>query len=377
MNLCIAIDSFKGSLTSMQAAGVLEQSLRTELPDIQIRIVPMADGGEGTTEALLAVLGGEWVWVDTFDPLGRPIRAAYGWDPVRKWAIIETAAASGLPLLQPDERHPRQASSYGTGILIRHALDRGAERLIIGLGGSATVDGGIGLFQAVGVRYLDAEGEELPGNGSSLGQIQYIDVSSMNTRLLDVEIVAACDVRNPLLGAEGAVNVFGPQKGVAESELLSYERDMEHYAGCMAAATGYDRSEDPGSGAAGGIGFALNSLLDVEMKSGFQLIAEYSGLEQIISSSDAVITGEGRMDNQSAYGKVPMQIIDLANRAQVPVIAVAGQADRSINWEIEGFSAVYTLLEEAGRIELAMQDPERFLRKVAKKVSIFLRKKPQ
>lgn len=323
MHVVIAPDSFKGSMSSREAAERIQAGLAQVFPDWEMTVVPMADGGEGTVEAILTWTGGRKQTASVKDPLGRSIEAVWGYCENRGLAVIETAAASGLALLE--EPDPARASTYGTGQLCKEALDHGAKEVVIGLGGSATVDAGIGFFAALGVRFYDQQRELLEPVGGNLGKIAHIDRSGLDPRLQKVKITIASDVTYPLLGTEGAIQVFGPQKGIPPEELDRFEEGMHRFAECLVRVTGRDHRWTPGSGAAGGFGFSLLSLLHVEWKSGLEWIAAWGDLEEKIRQADLVITGEGRMDRQSLYGKVPVGIARIAARHQVPVVAFAGQ----------------------------------------------------
>ncbi|GGE13868.1 glycerate kinase [Marinithermofilum abyssi] len=369
MNVVIAPDSFKGSMMSLEASEAMKRGIRNVFPQAKIETLPMADGGEGTVDAILAMIGGEKIRVTVKDPLNRDIVACFGFCPERKLAVIETAAASGLPLLQPEERNPCRTSTYGTGELLKAALDRGAEQVILGLGGSATVDAGTGFFAALGTSFRDHEGNEWIPSGGDLGKVVEIDLAGLDERLKNVSITVASDVTNPLLGPEGAVRVFGPQKGIQEKDLDAFEEEMARYAEQVVRITGKDYRNTPGSGAAGGFGFSLLSLLDVTMKSGFALIAELGDMESRIRSADLVLTGEGRMDRQSLYGKVPVGIARIAKRAGVPVIAFCGSVEAElVEAEEVGIALIQPIVDEPMSLEEAMERGPELLEAAVKRV---------
>lgn len=346
MKIVIAPDSFKGSLTSVEASRIINQAILDSDSTIETVQIPMADGGEGTVDAVLWSRRGEKRSCRVHDPLGRSIDAAYGWLENEKTAIIETAAASGLPLLNLAELDPQKASSYGTGELIKDALAKGAEKIILGLGGSATVDAGTGLFQALGVKFLDADHKEIPWTGGLLQQISAMDLSGLDSRLEAVELIIASDVTNPLLGKDGAIAVFGPQKGVGEDQLAFFEQGMRHFSELAARETGRAMTNEPGSGAAGGIGFLLRTLLKVEVRSGLELMVELSELEKHLDATDLILTAEGQIDGQSFFGKVPVGIGRLAKRRGIPVIAFAGSLGPGIEkLEQAGIGAVMPIAE--------------------------------
>ncbi len=356
MRIVIAPDSFKGSATSLEVAAAVDAGLRSVEPEVDTLLVPMADGGEGTVEAMNGILGGDLVEVTARDPIDRPVRCAYAWIAERRLAVIEMAAASGLPLLG-NELDPDEASSYGTGEMIRDAMDRGAETIVLGLGGSATVDGGTGVMAALGARFLDADGQEVRGAGGHLGRIAAIDLSSIDPRVRSVRITIASDVTSPLLGPDGAVYVFGPQKGVTEARLATFEAGMAHFADIVVDASGFDHRDSAGSGAAGGIGFLLRSFLNVEFRDGFSLISETADLAGRIAGADLVITGEGRIDSQSLVGKVPVNIARMGQAAGVPVVAFAGRIDGDLAaLQQAGLATVVPVVDRTMALSEAMAD---------------------
>ncbi|WP_033543764.1 glycerate kinase [Planococcus sp. CAU13] len=362
MKIVIAPDSFKGSLTSVEASRIINRAIKDFDPLIETAQIPMADGGEGTAEAVLWNKSGEMISCPVLDPLGREIKAGYGWIEKEKTAVIETAAASGLPLLTQDELDPEKATSYGTGQLIKDALDRGAETIIIGLGGSATIDAGTGLFEALGVKFFDEDQNEMNLIGGKLQQISAIDISGLNPKLADVEIITASDVTNPLLGENGAIAIFGPQKGVEQEELTRFERGMQHFSELAEASLGRNMAGEPGSGAAGGIGFLLRMLLPVKFRSGLQMIAEVSEMDRNLAGTDLVLTGEGKIDGQSLYEKVPVGIGRLAKEKNIPVIAFAGSIGPGAeNLEAEGIHAVMPIVDGPLNLEEAMLNSEKLL----------------
>lgn len=374
MKIIIAPDSFKGSLTSREAAGIINQAVLAVDPSIETVQIPMADGGEGTVEAILWNRKGEMVTCRVHDPLGRLIEASYGWVAAEKTAIVETAAASGLPLLTSAEIDPEKASSCGTGELIKDALARGAETIILGLGGSATVDAGTGLFQALGVKFFAEDMSEIEWTGGRLERIAAMDITGLDPRLKMADIIIASDVTNPLLGKEGAIAVFGPQKGVGKDRLEYFEQRMRHFSELAASESGRRMADEPGSGAAGGIGFLLMTLLDVKFQSGLDLIAEMSGLEKHLEGADLVLTGEGRIDGQSFFGKVPVGIGRIAQERGVPVIAFTGAIGAGTEkLEQEGVAAVIPIVDGPLSLAEAMMDSENLLSAAATRLMKILR----
>ncbi|WP_271852583.1 glycerate kinase [Planococcus maritimus] len=369
MKIMIAPDSFKGSISSTQAAQAIDRAVREVDPAIETVLLPMADGGEGTVDAILWNRGGKKISCSAEDPIGRNIEAYYGWIAEEKMAIIETASASGLPLLKKEELDPDKASSFGTGQLIVDALERGAETIVLGLGGSATVDAGIGLFQALGLKFFDVQHKELPRIGGQLSRVESLDASALHPKLSSLKLIVASDVTNPLLGENGAAAIFGPQKGVSDSQLATVEQGMERFSRLVVEATGEDHIQKPGSGAAGGIGFMLYSFLHAEFRNGLEMIAEISQLEKRLLECDLVLTGEGKIDGQSLYGKVPVGIGRAALKNNIPVIAFAGAVGEGIErLEEEGVTAVMVIGERPMPLEEAMLRGEELLYESAKRL---------
>ena len=323
MKIVIAPDSFKESLSAPQVAEAIAAGWRQVFADAEILLRPMADGGEGTVDAVLAASGGERRELRVRGPLGEAVTAHWGWLG-EGTAVLEMAAASGLHWVPRDSRDATRACSFGTGELIRAALDAGATRIILGLGGSATNDGGAGLLRALGVRWLDVEGRELAPGGLALARLAQIDLRGLDPRLLRVQVEVAADVDNPLCGPRGASRVFGPQKGASPAQVEALDAALAHYARVMAATLGEDHAQFPGVGAAGGLGFAARALLKARFRPGIELVAELSGLAAAVQGADLVITGEGRLDSQSLHGKTPVGVARIAKAAGVPVLALAG-----------------------------------------------------
>ncbi|BDY31074.1 glycerate kinase [Mycolicibacterium mageritense] len=325
MKIVLAPDSFKESMTASQAVAAMRAGVLAVLPDAECVGVPMADGGEGTVDAVVDALNGTHVAVDVADPLDRPIRANYGYVAERGLAVVEMATASGLELVAPEDRDALRASTFGVGQLIASALDHGATELLIGLGGSATNDAGAGMLAALGAKLTDSEGAVLPPGGAALARLERIDLSGLDPRLADVRIRIASDVTAPLLGTGGASAVFGPQKGATPADVQTLETALTRFVAVTEATLGRARPELPGAGAAGGLGFALLDFLGAECHPGVEVIAETVGLEQAVAGADWVFTGEGSVDAQTMLGKTPFGVTQAAHRAGARVVIFAGR----------------------------------------------------
>lgn len=348
MKIVIAMDSFKESLTAPQACEAVRRGFSQVVPANYI-CVPMADGGEGTTSALVSACGGEWVNVRVSDPLGRQVNAKYGILP-NGTAVMEMAEAAGLQLLTPAERNPMKTSTYGVGEMIADALTKGVQKIILGIGGSATNDGGAGMAQALGFRLLDKAGRELPRGGAALRYLARIEQTSGSlNRLSGCQIVAACDVVNPLCGDTGASAVFGKQKGATIQMVRELDTALNNFADVI-AKQGTDFRHEAGSGAAGGLGFGLRALLGAQLRSGIDIVLEATDLPRKIVGADLVITGEGCMDGQTAFGKVPMGVLAAATLYGVPVVGIAGSvADVEALYQM-GFAAVFPSIDRVGNL---------------------------
>ena len=322
MRIVLATDSLKGTLGSLEAAALLEAAAHRHLPGCECVTVPMADGGEGTARAVVAATGGELRHTRASDPLGRPVEAEWGLLPGGR-AIVEMATASGLTLLSPTERDPLRTSTYGTGELVRAALDAGARDVTLAVGGSATNDGGMGCLRALGARFLDADGRELAGTGADLGHVSSVDLASLDPRVGRIRFRLMCDVTNPLLGPSGAAAVFAPQKGADARAVDTLEKGMRSYAGVLEAACGRD-PDVPGAGAAGGLAAGAMALLGARARSGIECVLELVGFDGLLAGADLCVTGEGRLDAQTAGGKVVSGVAAACARAGVPCVAVVG-----------------------------------------------------
>ena len=323
LSVLIASDSFKGSVSSMGVADLLEQGIRRVAPDCAVRKFAIADGGEGTVEAIVSATQGQIREVEVSGPLGDTVTAHYGFIG-EDTAVLEMAEASGITLIEQNSDNARRASTWGVGQVILDAVDHGARRIFIGLGGSATSDGGAGMAKALGVRFLNAEGEEIPCGLVGLSELASIDTSGMTDRLKDIEVIALTDVTNPLTGPDGAVYVFGPQKGIPADDVARLDGWMARYAEILNATVGRAVDAVPGSGAAGGLGAALVAFCGARIQRGIETLLDIIGLEEAMEGVDLVITGEGRMDSQSAYGKAPVGVAKRAKLHGIPVVAVVG-----------------------------------------------------
>ncbi|TEW53781.1 glycerate kinase [Psychromonas sp. RZ22] len=325
MKIIIAPDSFKESLTAKQVCVAIETGMKRVIKHAEYHLIPVADGGEGTVQSLVDATDGKIVNLTVTGPLSAPVQAFYGLlGNNSDTAVIEMAAASGLHHVAEHLRDPKQTSSYGTGELIKAALDNGVSKIIIGLGGSATNDGGIGMLSALGVTFIDKDGNEIEANGDGLQKIHQINIDALDKRLASCEILVACDVDNPLCGERGASHVFGPQKGATKEDIQLLDKALKHYGECIQQQFNIDVLNQAGTGAAGGIGAALIAFTNATLKPGIELVLEAVQLKQCIHDADLVITGEGRIDGQTIYGKTPMGVAKIAKQFDIPVIAVAG-----------------------------------------------------
>lgn len=322
----VALAPFKGALTAAEASRAVAAGVRLAATGVETRVVPVADGGEGTLDALVAAAGGRRRGSLVLDPLGREVQAAIGELPGHT-AVVELAQASGYERLTEAERDPERTSTFGTGQQIRAALDLGLTRIVVGLGGSATTDGGMGLARALGVRFRDAAGAELEGRGTDLGRVSEVDLSGLDPRLADAELLVACDVRSPLVGPEGAAAVFGPQKGASAEAVARLDAGLRTYARAIARATGRDVADLPGAGAAGGAAAGLVALLGGRLTPGAALVLEAARLGERLRGAALCITGEGRLDAQSLQGKAPAAVAGACREAGVPCVGVCGELD--------------------------------------------------
>ena len=324
MNIIVAPDSFKGSLTALEAADAIVQGVRDVLPDAEIVSIPLADGGEGTVEALVRATEGKIAKAKVTGPMGEPVEAQFGLLGDDVTGVVEMAQAAGLFLVPPDKRNPLQATTYGVGQLMLAALDAGCTQLIVGLGGSATNDGGAGMAQALGVRLLGPEGGEVGRGGAALKDLERIDISGLDPRIPRTTIYAASDVTNPLCGPKGASAVYGPQKGASEEMVATLDKALWHYGGIISEQLQLEVRDLPGAGAAGGLGAGLVALAGAKIRSGPSLVLELLRFEEYLEAADLVLTGEGKIDRQIEFGKAISGVSLLAEKHGVPVIALTG-----------------------------------------------------
>jgi glycerate kinase len=366
MKIIIAPDSFKDSLSAAGVAEAIAEGLAQVWPDAHLVQCPMADGGEGTVDAVLAACNGELRWHTVQGPLGGAVEARWGWLADSHTAIIEMAEASGLQLVAPGQRDACSSTTYGTGELIRAALDAGAQRIILAIGGSATNDGGAGAMQALGVQLFDGERQPLPPGGLALARLSRISLETLDPRLAQVRFEIAADVNNPLCGPHGASAIFGPQKGASPEQVAQLDVALGHFADHCAQVLPNDVRDEPGSGAAGGLGFAAKAFLGAQFRPGVEVVAELVGLDQAVCGADLVITGEGRFDAQTLRGKTPFGVARIAQRHGVPVIVIAGTlGDGYEQMYAHGVDAAFALPSGPMSLDQACREAPRLLRERA------------
>lgn len=357
MKVVIAIDSLKGSLSSMEAGMAIKDGILAAKPDAEVIVKPLADGGEGTTDALIEGMNGERIDLTVTGPMHTPVDAYYGYLKDTNTAVMEMASAAGITLVPDSEKNPLLATSYGVGEMINDAIQRGCRNFIIGIGGSVTNDGGIGMLKALGVRFLDENGEDAGEGGQALAKVARIDVSGMNPLLKECHIQVACDVNNPLCGENGSTYVYGPQKGVTEDMKKTLDEAMAHFARVTSETLENDYMNAPGAGAAGGLGYAFLAYTGVALTPGIELILDAVGLEEELSGADVVVTGEGRLDFQTAMGKAPVGVARLAKKYNAKVIAFAGSVTKEATaCNKEGIDAFFPILRGVCTLAEAM-DP--------------------
>jgi len=369
MKIVVAPDSFKGSISANDAADNIKMGILKVFKDVDVVCVPMADGGEGTAQPVVDATGGEIINVKVHGPMFEEVNAFYGILGDGKTAIIEMAAASGLPLVPDNKKNPMIASTYGTGELIRHALDKGCEKIIIGVGGSATNDGGQGMAKALGVKFLDKQGNDIGIGGGSLDKLYSIDISGIDARIKNCEVILACDVENPLCGPTGATYIFGPQKGVNDGMLEVLDRNLGHYADVIKNTLNIDIKEQPGAGAAGGLGGGAMAFLNAAIKKGVDIVIEAVRLEEHIKDAELVITGEGMMDYQTQFGKTPFGVANTAKKYGIPVIAIVGRIGKGADAFYDlGIDSIFSIADGPMTLEDAMVNGAQLLQNTSERV---------
>jgi glycerate kinase len=366
MKIIVAPNTFKGSLSATQAAKAIARGVREAFPDADIVEIPVADGGEGTVEALVSAHHGRYEWVNVEGPLGDPVLASFGLIDGGRTAVVELASASGYVLVTPAARDPRKTSTYGFGQLLEASRKSGAKSVIAGIGSSATNDGGVGMAQALGYRFLDAAGRDLPRGGAALMRLERIDATGLDPDWRSVQVKVACDVTNPLTGPEGASAVYGPQKGADAQTVRMLDRALARLAAVIERQYGKRVADIPGAGAAGGTGAGLMAFLDAKLVSGAALVVDASGFNEALTGAQLVITGEGRADGQTAYGKAPGEVARRAQAAGVPVVLLAGS--KGVGWETllqKGISSVVGLAQEGDNLTELMQEARPALTRAA------------
>ena len=357
MKVVVAIDSLKGSLSSIEAGMAIRDGILAAKPDAEVIVKPLADGGEGTTDALIEGMNGKRIDLTVTGPMHTPVDAYYGYLADSHTAVMEMASAAGITLVPAEEKNPLLATSYGVGEMMNDALQKGCRNFIIGIGGSATNDGGIGMLKALGVHFLDENGEDVGEGGQALAKVTQIDISGLNPLLKECQIQVACDVNNPLCGENGSTYVYGPQKGVTEDMKKQLDNDMAHFASVTSETLGNDYRDTTGAGAAGGLGFAFLSYIGAALTPGIELILNAVGLAQELSDADVVVTGEGRLDFQTAMGKAPVGVARLAKKYHAKVIAFAGSVTKEAAvCNAKGIDAFFPILRSVCTLAEAM-DP--------------------
>ncbi|TVP84832.1 MAG: glycerate kinase [Alkalicoccus sp.] len=374
MKIVIASDSFKETLSSLEAGKAAERGIKKVLPSAETVVCPMADGGEGTVTALVDAWKGEYIYAEVNGPIGLKTKARYGISDDGETAVIEMAAASGIHLVPKQDQDVKKASTFGTGELILHALDRGVRSFVIGIGGSATNDGGKGMLQALGVSFTDSSGRELPGGGAPLLYLHHICPEKMDPRLKQASFRVACDVDNPLTGARGASAVYGPQKGASTEDTALLDKALGNYAAVVKKLFSLDIDTPPGAGAAGGLGAGFLGFLPVTMEKGAEIIADMTGLREHLHDADFVITGEGGINEQTIHGKTPVYVASLTkNINPVPVIALCGTVTSGYETVFgSGIDAVFSTLSEAGPLDQLKKSAPSHVEQTAENVARLL-----
>jgi len=372
VKIVIAPDSFKGCLSAAQVCEAIQAGIWAADADITCEKVPLADGGEGTVDALVDATDGRFVSAVVEGPLGEPVEARFGILGDEETAVIEMAAASGLPLIPEEQRNPTRTTTYGTGQLIAAALDAGCRRLVVGIGGSATTDGGAGMAQALGARMLDNQGQQIIRvSGGQLRNVAEIDTKDFDPRIDECTMLVACDVDNPLLGPRGAATVYGPQKGATATQVETLEAGLAHFAGLLARDLGKPVAEVPGAGAAGGLGAGLLAFCDAQLQPGIDIVLDIVKLAGKAAGAELIITGEGKIDSQTAFGKAPIGALRVGQQLGIPVIAIGGSVASDASQLNEyGFAALFSILQQPMSLAEAMrpQTARQMLRTTAEQI---------
>ncbi|MCK4271984.1 glycerate kinase [bacterium] len=369
MKIVAAPNAFKESLSAIEAARSIARGVHRVLPEAKVVQVPMADGGDGTVKALVAATGGHMISRQATGPLGEPVEAYFGLLGDGQTAVIEMAVASGLHLVPDDKRNPMKTTTYGTGELIAAALDHGVQRIIVGIGGSATVDGGAGMAQALGCSLLDEKGADIARGGQGLAHLSRVEISKRHPKLEGLEAIVACDVDNPLTGPQGAPAVYGPQKGATPEMVRQLDRYLVNYARVLKEDLDLDIDKLPGAGAAGGLGAGLMAFLGAQLKSGVEIVIEASRLEEKLAGAQLVITGEGKLDGQTAFGKAPLGVAGLAKKHGIPVVALAGAlADDAYKVLDHGIDAIFSVLPYPMTLQEAMSRTDEFVTRASEQI---------
>lgn len=374
MKIVIAPDSFKESLTALEAATAIEEGLASVLPNETYHKIPMADGGEGTVQSIVDATGGTIKKLAVTGPLHEPVEAFYGLSGDKKIAVIEMAASSGLDKVSMEKRNPLLTTTYGFGELIYDALEEGVEEILLGIGGSATNDGGAGMIMSLGGKLLDEKGVSISADGKGLGDLKSIEISELHPRLKEVTVKVACDVDNPLTGKNGASYIYGPQKGGTPEQIELLDANLKQYAQLIQSTFDKEIDQIPGAGAAGGLGAGLLAFLDAKLERGGDLLVEMLGLEEQIKEADLVITGEGGINHQTIFGKTPVAVSKIAKKYDIPVIAIAGSLSKGYETVYEeGIQAVFSIIPELSSLDELLENGYQNLKKTAANVASVIR----
>lgn len=376
MKLVVAMDSFKGCMTAMEASCAFERGFKKGFENVEVIKLPMADGGEGTVQSLVDATKGHIIKEWVTGPLGEPVEAFYGLLGDGKTAVIEMAAASGLPLVPIEKRNPLITTTFGTGELIRKALDRGCREFYIGIGGSATNDGGAGMAQALGISLVDSTGKELPYGGGALKELANIDMTKVDERILESSIIVACDVDNPLCGERGAANVYGPQKGATSDMVKVLDEALLHFSNIVKRDLDKEILQVKGAGAAGGLGGGLIAFLGAKLMPGIEMVIEKSQLAEVMKGAALVVTGEGQIDQQTVYGKTPIGVARVAKSLNIPVVAIAGTRGKNAEAVRQhGIDCIFSLINRPITLEEAMEKDNAvdMLEKLAEEIAGLIR----